>query len=134
MTLRSELEVRLEDWASSQDPAIPIAWEGVSFVRPEGVEETTAYLQPFLMPALTVNPTVDGTRSRLTGIFQINIWTRENFGSAYGEEIAESLINLYPVVPKTGTVSIEQTPSVTQALYDAGWRIVPLTIRYRQEK
>lgn len=129
MSIRSELETRLKTWADAQSPKIPIAFEGVPFTKPPG----TPFLQAYLMPAVTINPTVDGIRSREVGIFQVNCWVADGKGSAEAEALARNIINLFPLVPKTGTVSIEKTPSMASPLIDDGWRVVPVTITYRQE-
>jgi hypothetical protein len=50
------------------------------------------------------------------------------------EALADSLIDAFPVVPKTGAVSIESTPYASRPIEDEeGWVIVPVRIKYRYE-
>ena len=126
--IRSELEQRLQTWANSFNPVIPIAWEGVAFQLP-----SERYLQPFMIPAATTNPSVDGSRKRYTGIFQVNVYVKDGKGTKAINELCDSLINYFPVIPKSGNVSIEQTPSVSNGIALDGWRVVPVSIPYRME-
>jgi hypothetical protein len=128
-TIRQEIESKLKSWADSQYPKLPIAFENVSFEKP-----TSDWLELVFMPSVTINPTVAASRATLYGMFQINIYTKQDTGTKRSEQLAESIIKLFPVVPKTGTVSIEQTGSVMNPLYDSQWRILPLRFRYRQEQ
>jgi hypothetical protein len=130
MSIRSELELKLAAWASSQVPPIPVAYEGVAFTKPT----TGPWLQPTMLTSSTVNPTVEATRRRERGVFQINCYVRDGLGSAAVENLSNNIVNLYPVVPKTGTVSIEQTPQTAAAIVTQdGWRYIPVRVSYRQE-
>lgn len=130
--IRQQLETRLLAFANSQTPKIPIAWEGSSFIRPDPPKP---FLESVLVPESTVDVTVDGSRQRRRGCLQVNIWYPvDGKGSGGASAIAEALTQAFPLVPKTGTVSIESTPHVGRALGDiAGWRITPVTISYRYE-
>ncbi len=86
-----------------------------------------------IIPATTVNQTVSAARKTLTGLIQFNIYTKEGVGTKKSEELAQALLDLFPVVPKTGTVSIEQTGSIMNTLYEAQWLVTPVRFRYRQE-
>jgi hypothetical protein len=125
--IRAELETRLMTWASAQ--GIPVAWEQVDFEKP-----TTKFLQPYLIPVDTLNPTTDGKRARSIGLFQVNCWAPVGKGMGEVEALAQAVIDLFPLLPKTGAVSIEQTPSTARPIADEpGWIIVPVTIKYRNE-
>jgi hypothetical protein len=128
--IRAELETRLKAWADAQVPKVPIAFEGVSFTKPnDGV-----FLEAFLIPSITLDTAVDGSRQRLLGMFQVNCWARSGKGMRQVEALAQSIINLFPLLPKTGAVSIEKTPNAESHILDsAGWIIVPVTISYRFE-
>lgn len=129
MSVRSELEGRLKAWANAQMPKIPVAWEGVPFDKPlNGV-----FLQAFLLPAQTQNPTVDGSRTRELGIFHINCWGLDGEGWGKVEGLADNIVSLFPLLPKQGTVSVERTPSKQAHMLDNGWRVVPVVIYYRRE-
>lgn len=130
--IRQELEVRLLAFAESRNPELPIAWEGDSFIRPD---PPAPFLESVLVPESTKDVTVDGLRQRRRGCLQVNIWYPvDGTGSGGVSAIAEALVSAFPLVPKTGTVSIESTPHVGRPLGDiAGWRITPVTIAYRYE-
>lgn len=128
--IRAELETRLKAWADAQVPKVPIAFEGVSFTKPtDGV-----FLEAYLIPNLTLDTAVDGTRQRHLGIFQVNCWARSGKGMRQVEALAQNIINLFPLLPKSGMVSIEKTPNAESHLLDpSGWIIVPVTVSYRFE-
>ena len=127
-SIRNELETRLNTWANSFNPAIAVAWEGVPFQLP-----TDRYVEVFLLPSATINPTVDGGRKREYGIFQVNVYVKDGKGTKQLNELVDSLVTYFPVVPKTGNVSIERTPSVSVGITMNGWRSVPVSIPYRME-
>ena len=129
MSIRSELEGRLKDWAVSQIPRLPIAYEATPLTKPT----TGMFLQPFLLPAMTQNPTVDANRTRELGIFHVNCWAKEGEGLYKLEALADEIVKLFPILPKVGSVSIERTPSKHQPMYDSGWVIIPVVIYYRRE-
>jgi hypothetical protein len=101
------------------------------------VKPTTGgnYLEVFFLVSNTTNPTIDALRTRTKGIVQVNCYTPDGKGSAGVEALAQGIVNLFPVFPKSymPTVSIEQTPASNQALVDASWRFIPVRISYRQE-
>jgi hypothetical protein len=127
--VRDFFENTLKAWAAAQSPAIPISYENVAFTKPT----SGSFLECFLLPAATLNPSVRGNRKREVGIFQVNIWTKQGVGSKAGMTIAQAIVDLFPIVPK-GTVSIEQHPSIEKSLQDtSGWFITPITCMYRYE-
>lgn len=129
MSVRSELEGRIKDWADSQSPKVPVSWEGIAFTKPlNGV-----FIQPFILPAQTQNPTVDGNRTRELGILHINCWSPDGIGMGRVEDLANSIVAAFPILPKVGTVSIERTPSKQTPMVADGWRILPVVIYYRRE-
>jgi len=125
-TIRTELETKINTWALSKN--IPVSWENVSFEKPDNT-----FIEVFIIPATTLNPNVTANRNTNYGMLQINIHTKSGAGTKQSELLAQELIELFPVVPKSGTVSIEQTGSILNAMYDAQWRILPVRFRYRQE-
>lgn len=132
MTIRSEIETRLLNWANAQSPPIRVALEGVPFTKPT---DGSPYLQIFFLNTSTTNPAIDGTRIRVRGVVQINCCVPDGKGSKQVDALAQSIIDLFPIVPKSlfSTVSIEQTPDAGPAIIDATWRIVPVSIKFRQE-
>lgn len=65
--IRTAFESRLNAWANSQSPAIPTAWENISFTPAK------PYLRAFLVPASTDSIDLEGKHRMYTGIFQVNI-------------------------------------------------------------
>ncbi len=126
-TLRKEIEDKVAAWAATK--SIPIAYENVTFVKP-----STTFVELYIIPATTVNHTVAAKRATQYGIIQFNIYCKSGEGTKKSEDLAQELIDLFPVVPKVGTVSIEQTGSIMNPLYDSQWRVLPVRIRYRQEQ
>lgn len=127
-TLRKEIEDKVSNWAANQTPPLQIAYENVAFTKP-----ATPFVELYIIPAVTVNPTVDTKRTTLIGYIHFNIYCPSGKGTKQSEDIAQALINLFPVYPKTGTVSIENIGYVMSPLYDAQWRVLPVRIKYRQE-
>ena len=130
MTIRQELEGRVKALAAAQIPPIKVAYEDVAF-DPTGLD---AWLEVIIVPAATVNVTVDANRIREVGVMQVNVWCKTGQGAGKGEKIADKIIAAFPMMPPTGTVWITQTPYKSRAIKDeSGWRIVPVTINYRKE-
>lgn len=128
--IRAELETRLKAWADAQDPKIPVSFENAAFVKPT----TGVYLECFLIPAATIDVDVGATRKRRLGLFQINCWAKSGTGMRQAETLAQNVIDLFPILPKTGAVSIEATPYADDSIPDpSGWLAVPVTIKYRHE-
>ena len=128
-TVRSELTERVKTLATML--SIQVAYEGNSFTKPAN---SAAFLEMFIIPANTMDVTVDGRRQRETGYMQINVWSKQGVGTMQGETIANTIKSAFPLVPKTGTVSIEATPTIKQGILDnSGYRIIPVVIPYRHE-
>lgn len=128
--IRQELETRLKAFADAQTPPVLLSYEAVPFIKPTNF---APFLQCFFIPSITLNTDVAGSHKRELGIFQVNVWCADGNGSATIEALAQGVIDAFPIIPKTGSVSIEQTPHMSAAIIDNGWRIVPVTIRYRLE-
>jgi hypothetical protein len=128
--IRAELETRLKAWADSQVPKIPVAFEGVSFTKPNN----GPMLECFLLPSATLDSNVSGTRKTRLGIFHVNVWAQSGKGMGQAESLAQSIVDLFPMLPRQGTVSIESTPFAGDHQDDiAGWLGIPVTIQYRHE-
>ena len=128
--IRSVLETQLKTWADSQTPKIPIAFEGNSFSKPTA----GGFLEPTLLPNLTLNNDLSGQRKTYYGIFEVKCWYPRGKGMGAVEKLCSSIIDLFPLLPKTSSVSVEYTPHAEQPQFDdAGWIIVPVMIMYRHE-
>jgi hypothetical protein len=131
MSLRTEIESKLDAWAASQVPPIPVAYENKDFAKPT----TGSYLQIFFLTPAVVNPDVAAERERETGIFQINICVPQNTGSKKATDLIAALRALFPVLPKTGTVSIERPANVSGGFNRTdGFFVTPVSFSYRQER
>jgi hypothetical protein len=130
LAIRAELEQRLAAWAAAQVPPVPVTFESTPFTKPaDGV-----FLECFLMPALTLNRGVSGDHATYYGLFQVNVWARSGRGMGQAERLSSNIISLFPVVPKTGNVSIEQLPRAEPSMADpSGWIVIPHVINYRYE-
>lgn len=129
MTIRSELEAPLATYATANN--IPVAWEGKPFTKPT----TGDYLRIFFLNKSITNPTIDFESKRTRGMVQIDVCVPDGKGSKHAEELAEAIAALYPAANKQAfaTVSIEQHPQIGRAMIDTNFRIIPVTIEYRQE-
>lgn len=128
--IRAALETRLKAWADAQVVKIPIAFEGVSFTKPS----SGPYLQPLLIPNVTVNQDLSGARKTLLGLFEVACWWPSGKGMGGVEKLAQSVVELFPLLPKSGVVSIESTPYAERPVLDeSGWIVVPVIILYRYE-
>jgi hypothetical protein len=86
------------------------------------------------MPAKSRNVNLDGRRYKELGILQINIWVLDGRGSStITEQLANELINFFPIFPKFADTSIEQTGYMERSDVVSGWRITPVCFYYRKE-
>lgn len=128
--VRAAFETRLKAWADAQNPKVPISFQNAPFTKPT----STPWVECFLVPNDTLNTTLDAKRKTLYGVFQVNCWVQQGRGMGQGDALAQAIVDLFPVVPKTSPVSVEGTPIVRSAVPDqTGWMIVPVLIRYRYE-
>ena len=128
--IRSELEVRLKTWADAQTPKIPVAFENISFLKPTA----GPFLEPLLIPNMTMNNELSGVRKTHMGIFEVRCWFPTGRGMGDIEKLSNNIVNLFRLVPKVGKVSIENSPYAERPQFDeAGWIIVPVLILYRYE-
>lgn len=131
MTIRSELESKLITFGSAQYPTIPVAVQNVSFTKPAG----KPFLEIIFLASVTINPAVDAAGERETGLMQINVCIPEGVGTKAANDLIASIKALYPVLPKTGTVSIDQPPQIgTGFSRTDGYWVIPMTFKYRQER
>jgi hypothetical protein len=129
MNIRQEVETALRVYATSKN--IPVAVEGVPFNKPS----TGNWLELVFLASDTTNPTVDGTRVRKTGVFQINCYTPTGKGMKALDIMSEEVVALFPFDQKEvyQTFSVEQTPNASQAMQDAAFLMCAVRVKYRQE-
>ena len=127
---RQELETRLAVFAASQTPPLAVCWENVPFTRPIGVP----WLECYLISASTVAVTLAGTRNRERGSFAVNCWCPSGQGVSLLDALSAKVVAAFPVIPKTGNVSIEQPGNTSKLMYDqAGWVAISCVMPYRVE-
>lgn len=130
MTIRQELETILATFAAAQVPPIPVAWEGVPFVKPVSGH----WLEMFLLSANTISSDVAATKIRERGTLSIIGWSLSGEGAGKLEALIEQISKLFPVIPKVGTVSIEAPGNSGRITLDnSGWICLPIDFPYRQE-
>lgn len=129
MSIRSELETRLKTFADAQVPPIPIAWEGTPFTPPKD----GAFFEVKMLASTNTSVNVAASNTRVRGNFQVNVVDRDGVGSKKIEDLASQVAALYPMLPKTGTVSIEQPAQKSAAILLLDKRIIAVTVNYRQE-
>ena len=130
--IRSIITTALATWATARNIPLPLARENTAFTKPANFG---TFLELNIIPADTVTASVSGTRKRYLGEVIINIWTDDGIGTGAAEAIADGLVALFPVFPKTlDPLSIETFPSVKRSLLsDDGYRVTPVCFMYRME-
>jgi hypothetical protein len=131
MSIKTELQKRVTDFATAQ--SIPVALPNVPFTKPS--ISTGKFLEVIFLGSVTINPDIGAVSERETGVMQINVCVPLGQGDGIGDSLAANIKNLFPVVPKTGTVSIERPANIAQSITrEDGWRVIPISISYRQER
>lgn len=134
MSARSELEGKLIAFCAAQTPPIPMAMQGGAFIKPA---DGSRYVQSWMLAPTKTNPTVEGTRERVRGMMQINIYCPDGKGTKAIETLAAQIAAMYPMAPKElfTEVSIEQSAQTGQIFndLDGPYLCVPITVKYRQE-
>lgn len=131
MNIRQEVETAVAAYASAQSPAIPIAYEGVPFTKPVGAP----YLEIVFLSNNILNATVDATRQRVHGSFQINCYVPDGKGMKRLDTLTNDIAALFPVFDKARytTFSVEQPANVSPPMTDAAFRVAAVRVQYRQE-
>lgn len=123
-------ESRLKTWADAQVPPVDVAWEHVAFTRPD---DDSLWIEPILIPNMTMNKELSGSRSTQYGLYQVNCWAPEGEGMGRVRAMAQAIVDLFPIVPKSGDVSVEGTPTADRPIKEDNWVAVPVLIKYRLE-
>ena len=129
MTVRSEVETTLKTWADAQVPPVPIAFENKAFNKPV----SGPYLAVFFLDTVTVNAEVSAATERETGVFQIDVCSRTGVGTKECEALRDSVVALFPVLPKTGAYSVERPPQKSAFRpRDDGFLVSHISVSYRR--
>lgn len=129
MSARKEIEKRLLQWAAGQAPPVPVAIEGSKFTKPL----SGPYLEITFLAGNKKNRNLAADGVRESGYFQIDCYAPFGKGMGEAEALAESMGTLFPVLPKTGTVSIEEPLSWSGSYVEDTFVCVPVRARYRIE-
>lgn len=131
MNIRQEVEAAVAAYAAAQNPVIPIAYEGVAFTKPTNAP----YLEIVFLSNNILNATVDATRQRVYGSFQINCYVPDGKGMKRLDTLTNDIAALFPVFDKARytTFSVEQPANVSPPMTDAAFRVAAVRVQYRQE-
>lgn len=129
MSVRTELETVITNFAASKD--IRVAYEGAGFTP----IPNKPYFRVFMLKPSRSNPTLEFSRMRVRGFMQIDVCYPVGTSNKIIEEMAEQVAALYPAANKQAfeTVSIESHPDIGQIMLDGNFRVLPVSIEYRQE-
>ena len=128
--IRATLINKLRTWADAQVPKIPIAYENASFTKPL----TGGFLQPTLVPNLTMSHELSGVRQTMLGIFEILCWYPSTKGMVGADALSDSVNALFQLLPKIGNVHMQNINHTSRPMLDdSGWIVVSVTIPYRYE-
>lgn len=129
--IRSLYEGRLKAWAAARVPALPVAWENVSFTPPVGT-----YLRAFLLPGDTRSRDLYGDNRHRVGVFQVNLVCPAGNGPGVAGGIAAELEALFPMnlILTSGAFSVTQVSPLRRraALTDDRYT-VPVDFQYRSD-
>jgi hypothetical protein len=129
MGVRSEIESKLLQFATTQIPQIPVAVEGVEFVKPANGR----YMEIMLLDTARNNRNVAADGVRVSGMFQINCYAKSGYGMGEVEALRDAVMALYPVIPKMNSVSIEAPLSATKGYPVDTTVCISVTGQYRVE-
>lgn len=131
MNIRQEVETAVAAYAAAQNPPIPVAYEGVPFNKPTNAP----YLEIVFLNNNITNATVDATRQRVYGSFQINCYCPDGKGMKRLDTLANDIVALFPVYDKARytTFSVEQPANVSPPMTDVAFRVAAVRVQYRQE-
>jgi len=131
MNIRQEVESAVTLFAKAQPTEVRVAYEGVAFNKPTD----TPWIEIVFLASSTMNPTIDGSRIRKTGAFQINCYVPNGRGVKALEELSDAVVSLFPFDQKElyQTFSVEQTPNSSAIMIDAAFLWCAVRVKYRQE-
>ena len=129
--IRSLFEGRLGTWAAARVPALPVAWENVSFTPP-----ANTYLRAFLLRGATTSRDLAGDNRNRVGVFQINIVCPAGNGAGAAESIATELDALFPMNLRlsSGAFWVQQVTPLRLWAPDSSDRyLLPVDFEYRAD-
>lgn len=129
-TTRQELESKLATFAAAQVPLVVVAYEGVPFTRPVGVP----WMECFVKTGPVTLSAVSGESVRTRGTWAVNCYYPSGQGTGKLETLAQGVVNTFKVLPKVGSVSIEQPGNTGNiSVTNDGWICIPISFPFRVE-
>lgn len=127
--IRAALESRLNTWATTRDPALPVLWQNVTANQP-----SADHLRAFVMPARIDSLFLDGKHRGYRGVFQVSVFCVAGTGPKKAEGIAEEIATLFPnalTLTESGLQVVIASPmSMALAIEEPGWYSIPVSCRY----
>ena len=131
--IRQALEGTLKSLCDGLVPKILTSFQNVAFTPKIGVP----YVQCFILPAKTLDPSIGASHVRKVGIFQISAYFPVNEGSANIGAFKDSVENTFyrgrSIKQDTFWITIDSTPSCTTSSVQNGWYIMHISVDYRME-
>lgn len=125
--IRKAFESTLKTWADAQTPAIPVAWENVSFTPPAG-----RYARAFVLPSTKERLFLEGGGRMWKGLFQVSLCMTQGAGAggaealvasldtAFASDITVSGLRVYLISPMSQSLPIQEPDRF----------VIPVTARY----
>lgn len=123
----------LDERLATLSPVWPTAQENVLYTPTLG----TSYQRVSLLPAQTENVEVAGggvVIAREQGVYQVSLYCRADAGAGAAATRADALRTHFQrgsvLTADSVAVLIVRTPSVSPAMYDGDWYVVPVSVPY----
>lgn len=128
MTIRSEVEKKILQFANSRN--MKVAFEGCAFDPPT----QSPYLRVWFLDKAIFSRDVSLLTKTTAGMFQVDVLCLDKRGSAEVEEISSQVAALFPYAgTEFETIVIDNHPQIGRAMIEGNFRVVPVTVSYRQE-
>ena len=133
LRIRQLIEARLIAWASTQDAALLVEVENVTFDPPSAM-----YLRGFNLPATQTGEFLEGGHTAYTGVYQVSICAPKGQGAGPAGLIAGALRALFPqtlrIVGDDGFVVTVTSPlRVPAGISDDTRYVIPTSFTYRSD-
>lgn len=131
--LRQLLETAIKDVCDTNVPKVPCVFQNTVYNPKVGYP----YVQCFILPAKTLDPSIGDRHSRKLGIFQISCFFNVGEGSSKIESFKDRVENYFyrgrAFTKNSEWVYIDSTPSSTSAFVQNGWYVLHISVDYRME-
>lgn len=131
--IRQVLETAIKEVCDTNVPKIPCVFQNTSYTPKVG----QPYVQCFILPAKTLDPSIGDRHSRKLGIFQISCFFNVGEGSLKIESFKDRVENYFyrgrAFTKSDEWVYIDSTPSSNSAFVQNGWYVLHISVDYRME-